>query len=240
MKRLYVLFNLLFLFSITVTVKARISRHRTYPNHLTDTLSGDIRKYITQLAVSEGLDKSSIKIKTDSWGEVTVSDKWGKSVKYSKNHWDGYTKTDNIGLKTSVKQDFSGNIVVKYNDGKEKTVRKNISGDFDIADRSPSTASINTLDNLEIRDSHDNLTIESDTGKRTTIRTDILGGKTIEDNKGSRVSVRKDILGNYEASDNNGNRASIKKDIFGKVIIDDPKGILEPVKLQLIEDLMQE
>lgn len=84
MKRLYILFNLLFLFSIAVTVKARISHHRNYSNHLADTLSNDIRKYITQLAVSEGLDKSSIKIKTDSWGEVTVSDNWVKVLNTAK------------------------------------------------------------------------------------------------------------------------------------------------------------
>ncbi len=42
MKRLYILFNLLFLFSIAVTVKARISHHRNYSNHLADTLSNDI------------------------------------------------------------------------------------------------------------------------------------------------------------------------------------------------------
>ncbi|WP_394676453.1 hypothetical protein [uncultured Sphingobacterium sp.] len=64
MKRLYILFSFALLFSATMIAKAGLSPDKSYSKQLIYTLPDNVRKYITQLAISDGLAKNSIKIKT--------------------------------------------------------------------------------------------------------------------------------------------------------------------------------
>ena len=61
MKRLYILFSFALLFSATMIAKAGLSHHKNYSRQLTATLSDNIRKYITQLAVWMALIKAPLK-----------------------------------------------------------------------------------------------------------------------------------------------------------------------------------
>jgi len=139
-----------------------------------DTLSDKVRDYAIHLAVKEGLDKNSIKINVNSFGDVTLKDKWGKEVNYNKDIFGNLIVKDKKGNQTTVKKDIFDNLIIEDNKGNRTTVKKDI---------------------------FDNQIIEDNKGKRTTVKKDIFDNLIIEDNKGNRTTVKKDIFGKIQIDD---------------------------------------
>ena len=241
--RIYFLFSFSLLL-VTLTSEAKISTAEEYTRIWSDPPSDNMKKYMIKMAISDGLDKNSIKIETDSWGDVILSDNW-KTIKFKRGSMGDYTTVNKSGVKLTIKEDFSGNILVKDEGGDRspstvfrnihdnleirdekgnvKTVSKNIFGGLDIRDNqgNSSTVSKDILGNLEIRDNK---------GNSTRITKDILDNLTIENNNGQRTTVRTDILGGKTIEDNSGNRVSVRKDIFGNYDASDNNGNRASVK----------
>ncbi|WP_333865428.1 hypothetical protein [Sphingobacterium sp.] len=177
MKRIYYLLGFS-LILVTLTVEAKLSTTVEHIQIWSDPPSDNMKKYMIKMAVSDGLDKNAIKIETDSWGDVILSDTW-RTIKFKRGSWGEYTTVNKDDVKITIKEDFSGNIVVKDE------------GD----DRSPSTVFKNIHDNLEIRDEKGNV---------KTVSKNIFGGLEIRDNNGNRASVKKDIFGKITIDDPKG------------------------------------
>lgn len=64
MIRIYILFSFALLLS-SITVKGEFSSDKNRFRQGSDTLSNNVKNYITKLAILEGLDKSSIQIEVD-------------------------------------------------------------------------------------------------------------------------------------------------------------------------------
>ncbi|MEN5436542.1 hypothetical protein ABE545_23125 [Sphingobacterium faecium] len=99
MNRLFIIFSFVLVFS-TTAIKAELCPEQNLFSYGVDTLSNTMKNYIIKSAISDGLDKNHIKISTDSWGNITVSDQWSKNIKY--------------------KQDYSGNLTKVKDFDKEK------------------------------------------------------------------------------------------------------------------------
>jgi len=66
-----------------------------------------MKNYIIKSAISDGLDKNHLKISTDSWGNITVSDQWSKNIKYKQDYSGNLTKVTNNGSEIRIIQAIS-------------------------------------------------------------------------------------------------------------------------------------
>lgn len=241
--RIYFLFSFSLLF-VTLTSEAKLSTSITHTQIWSDPPSDNMKKYMIKMAISDGLDKNSIKIETDSWGNVIISDTW-RSIKFDRGSLGEYITVNKDDVKITIKEDFSGNIVVKDEgaDRSPSTVFRNIHGNLEIRDEKGNvkTVSKNILGGVDIRDNQGNsstiskdilgnLEIRDNKGNSTRIRKDILNNLTIENSNGQRTTVRNDILGGKTIEDNSGNRVSVRKDIFGNYGASDNNGNRASVK----------
>ncbi|MNK53875.1 hypothetical protein D3C87_728470 [compost metagenome] len=246
--RIYFLFSFSLLL-VTLTSEAKISTAEEYTRIWSDPPSDNMKKYMIKMAISDGLDKNSIKIETDRWGEVILSDTWRNTIKFRRGSLGEYTTVNKSGIKLTIKEDFSGNIVVKNEDGdrSSSTVLKNIHGNLEIRDEKGNvkTVSKNILGDVNIQDNQGNsstiskdilgnLEIRDNKGNSTRVRKDILDNLTIENSNGQRTTVRNDILGGKTIEDNSGNRVSVRKDVLGNYDASDNKGNRASVKKDIL------
>ena len=243
MKRIYYLFGFS-LILVTLTVEAKLSTTVEHIQIWSDPPSDNMKKYMIKMAVSDGLDKNAIKIETDSWGDVILSDTW-RTIKFKRGSWGEYTTVNKDDVKITIKEDFSGNIVVKDegDDRSPSTVFKNIHDNLEIRDEKGNvkTVSKNIFGGLEIRDNNGNsstisknalgdLEISDNKGNHTSVSKDVLGNLSIKSSNGKSISVITDVLGNKAIDDNSGNRVSVIKDIFGNYDASDNNGNRASVK----------
>lgn len=111
MKRIYYLFGFS-LILVTLTVEAKLSTTVEHTQIWSDPPSDNMKKYMIKIAISDGLDRNAIHIETDSWGDVILSDIW-RSIKFKRGSWGEYTTVTKDDVKITIKEDFSGNVVVK-------------------------------------------------------------------------------------------------------------------------------
>ncbi len=247
MKRIYYLFGFS-LILVTLTVEAKLSTTVEHTQIWSDPPSDNMKKYMIKIAISDGLDRNAINIETDSWGDVILSDTW-RSIKFKRGSWSEYTTVTKDDVKITIKEDFSGNVVVKNEGGDRSpsTVFRNIHGNLEIRDEQGNvkTVSKNILDGVDIRDNQGNsstiskdilgnLEIRDNKGNSTRVRKDILDNLTIENSNGQRTTVRNDILGGKAIEDNSGNRVSVRKDIFGNYDASDNNGNRASVKKDIL------
>lgn len=118
-------------------------------------------------------------------------------------------------------------------DGNNKTVKKDIFGDYIIEDEKGNKGTAK-------KDIFGNTIIEDGKGNKKTIKKDIHGNTIIEDDRGNKETVKKDIFGNTVIEDEKGNKKTIKKDIHGNTIIEDDRGNKKIVKKDILGNITVE